>query len=186
MAKSSFCEMESSSEIVHCLIISSYSMDRQKYFSARTHIDWQSSKVILVNKSTSNGPANRLFSSLIKTAKPSHLLSAGTKWTFKEGKHRRRFVYHSNMCFLNNPKWRHLLVIPGEFCAWICLTCTFSLLNRKKRIDRRNWIRSDIYPRSRFGSWLSFLLNRPLEVSVSFWDDVQKHIFDLDTRDLVY
>lgn len=46
------------------------------YFSALTHIDWHSSKVMFVNTSASKGPPNRLFSSLMKTANPSHLRSA--------------------------------------------------------------------------------------------------------------
>jgi len=38
--------------------------------------------VLLLYRSTSNGPPSRLFSSLINTARPSHRLSAGREINF--------------------------------------------------------------------------------------------------------
>lgn len=46
------------------------------YFSAWRHCAWQSSNVLLLYRSTSNGPPSLLFSSLTNTARPSHRLSA--------------------------------------------------------------------------------------------------------------
>lgn len=53
-------------------------IDFGAYFSARMHIIWHSSKVILLNISTSKGPLRPLLSSLTNIAIPSQRLSAKT------------------------------------------------------------------------------------------------------------
>lgn len=62
------------------------------YFSARTHIVWHSSSVILLNISTSNGPPSLLFSSFTNTARPSQRLSAAKfDKIFESGKNGQSF-----------------------------------------------------------------------------------------------
>lgn len=145
--------MESSSDRIHCFVWSSNSTERQKYFSARIHIVWHSSSVILLKISTSNGPPNRLFSSLTNTASPSHRLSAAIKVI--NGKLEQtsfisfEWIYHSNKCFPSNQSSDLLSTIPDAFALWIGSVHKCVNSYRSLPIGKQMSIRLDIYLHNR-------------------------------------
>lgn len=108
--------------------ISLKKINRKNYFSARKHIFWHSSKVMLLKISTSNGPPSFLFASFTKTINPSQRLSANFFFFFDKVEiilkpiktfHAKllisRYTYNWDMCFPNNLNLDHLQATLGVF-----------------------------------------------------------------------
>lgn len=167
--------MESSSERMHCFVWSSNSTERQKYFSARTHIVWHSSSVMLLKMSTSNGPPSRLFSSFTKTARPSHRRSAAGRraktrnWYERNGWRESLTVTHnSGKCSPSNPSWDHLPRAPGACVAWTGSSSNCGDLNRSSPNGRRMKTHSSIYLRSQSG-WQRWPTNVTSEINAELF-----------------
>jgi len=118
------------------------------YFSARRHMVWHSSSVMLLNMSTSKGPPRRLFSSLTKTASPSHRRSAN-QW-FREWiqGHFGTIIKtnHLGRCSLGNRSWDRLPLVRDGCVGWICSRCRIAWWNQSWPIDKQRRTHSDTCP----------------------------------------
>lgn len=128
------------------------------YFSARTHIFWHSSSVILLKMSTSNGPPSRLFSSLMNTVNPSQRRSASCKINIiiilcMSAASSNRFgsrgetnsSYHSSKCFPSSQSLDHLREVRDVFVVCTVSLSSYANLNRNWLNGTQMSIHSNIY-----------------------------------------